>query len=32
LEPFGISVVAKDLGGHQGSNVIFNRGDGSVLM
>jgi len=25
-------VVAKDLGGHQGRKVIFNSGDGSVLM
>jgi len=32
LETLGISVVAKDLGGHQGRKVIFNSGDGSVLM
>ena len=32
LDTIGISVVAKDLGGHQGRKVIFNSGDGSVLM
>jgi len=32
LQTLGIAVVAKDLGGHQGRKVIFNSGDGSVLM
>ena len=32
LETLNIPVVGKDLGGNQGRKVIFNSGDGTVLM
>ena len=32
LESLKISIVSSDLGGHQGRKVIFNSGDGTVLM
>jgi len=32
LESLKIKIVARDLGGNQGRKVIFNTGDGSVLM
>ena len=32
LESLKITIVGSDLGGHQGRKVIFNSGDGTVLM
>ena len=32
LETLRIPIVSRDLGGHQGRKVIFNSGDGTVLM
>ena len=32
LETHRIPIVGKDVGGYQGRKVIFNTGDGSVLM
>lgn len=32
LETLKIPIVGSDLGGHQGRKVIFNSGDGTVLM
>jgi chemotaxis protein CheD len=32
LESHKIPIVSSDLGGHQGRKVIFNSGDGTVLM
>lgn len=32
LDSLNIPIVGKDLGGHQGRKVIFNSGDGTVLM
>jgi chemotaxis protein CheD len=32
LETLKIPIVSSDLGGHQGRKVIFNSGDGTVLM
>ena len=32
LETLNVNIVGSDLGGHQGRKVIFNSGDGSVLM
>ena len=32
LESHKILIVGSDLGGHQGRKVIFNSGDGTVLM
>ena len=32
LESLKITIVSSDLGGHQGRKVIFNSGDGTVLM
>lgn len=32
LETHKIQIVSSDLGGYQGRKVIFNSGDGSVLM
>jgi chemotaxis protein CheD len=32
LESLGIQIAGSDLGGHQGRKLIFNSGDGTVLM
>lgn len=32
LDASGIAIISSDLGGHQGRKLIFNTGDGTVLM
>lgn len=32
LDTLAIPIISKDLGGHQGRKVIFNSGNGTVLM